>query len=158
MARWALVESLLASLDANRETPCLNGFRPYFAIGLQIDPAIHSGRRFSGFRSAAAVLMVFMVIVVGVLAAHPGWHVALLHGHLDASASPEQHSGDEGAGASDGCAVCGWIRQQSLPGLTSGSSEVVAVLVTVMRIEPGLVLETREVEAPGAPRGPPRGA
>ena len=98
-----------------------------------------------------------MVIVVGVLAANPGLHAAL-HDHLEASASQEQHSHEEGAGASDGCAVCGWVQQQILPGLTSELSEVVAVLVTVVRIEPEVGLETREVKAPGDPRGPPHRA
>ena len=143
--------------DPKRETPCLHYLRPYFAIGLQIDPAMRSGRRFPGFRSAAAVLVALMVIVVGVLAAHPGWH-ASLHDHLEASASQEQHSDDEGAGASDGCAVCGWVQQHILPGLTAEFSEIVAVLVTVRRIKPEVGLETREVEAPGDPRGPPHWA
>ena len=142
------------SAEPRRETPCLHHLHPYFAIGLQIDPAIHSCRCLAGLRSATAALVVLMVVVVGVLAAHPGWHAAL-HGHLDASAAQEQHPDDEGAGDSDGCAVCGWVQQQILPGLTSESSEVFAEWVTVVRIEPEVGLETREVEAPGDPRGPP---
>lgn len=143
--------------DLKRETPCLHGLHPYFAIGLQIGPTIHSCRSLSGFRSSAAALVVLMLIVVGVLAAHPGWHAAL-HGHLDTSVAQEQHPDDEGAGASDGCAVCGWVQQQIQLGLTSGPSEVAAGLVTRVRIGRDVGLEAREVEAPGDPRGPPHRA
>ena len=101
-----------------------------------------------------ASLMVLMLVVVGVLAAHPGWHTAL-HQHPEVSTSQDQHSNDEGEGETDGCAVCGWIQQHMVMGSPSVSSEVVPVLMTVDGCDSGVARDALEQRAPGDPRGPP---
>ena len=140
--------------DTARETPCFQGCHPYFATGLQRDRVNHSSCFSTGLRWVVVSLVVLMILAVGILAAHPGWHAAL-HGHMEVSVSQEQHPDDEGAGDSDGCVVCGWIQQQIVTGSPSVPMEGVLVLVKVVPVECGVGPGARVVEAPGDPRGPP---
>lgn len=99
-------------------------------------------------------VVVLMIVVVGVLAAHPGWH-AVLHSHVERSVSQEQHPDDEGTGDSDGCVVCGWVQQQMVTGSPSVLLECILMWVAVVQAECGVGLGATVVEAPGDPRGPP---
>lgn len=107
-----------------------------------------------GMRCGVALLMALMLVAVGVLAAHPGWHAAL-HPHAEVSTSQDSHSNDEGAGGEEGCAVCGWIHQHLVMGSPSIALEVVPVVMTTDDLDARVVQDALEQRAPGDPRGPP---
>ena len=108
-------------------------------------------------RWGVSLLMALMLVGVGVLASHPGWHAAL-HPHGEMSTSPDPHSSDEGAGDEEGCAVCGWIHQHLVSGSSSIALEVAPVVMTADGVDSGVVWDALEPRAPGGPRGPPDGA